>query len=123
MKARLSPSSALGALNPMQRQAVHVYVEQLWKRKQAVISHRFLLAMCLSANDIFGFGDKRLKWLCQGVEDILSAYAEDSFTPAEARSGSIDEGDYDEMAVRMQRELSSRPKIKTRIIEIEEDIE
>ena len=123
MKARLSPSSALGNLNDMQKKAVRIYVDQLWKRKQAVISHRFLLAMCLAANDIFHLGDKRLKWLCDGVEDILSAYAEDSFTPSEARNGSIDEGDYDEMAARMQRELSSRRGIKTKIIEVIEDEE
>lgn len=107
----------------MQKKAVRIYVDQLWKRKQAVISHRFLLAMCLAANDIFHLGDKRLKWLCDGVEDILAAYAEDSFTPSEARNGSIDEGDYDEMAVRMQRELSSRRGIKTKIIEVIEDEE
>lgn len=121
MKARLSQKSALGTLNPMQKEAVHIYVEQLWRQKQEIIAHRFMLAMCLAANDIFHLGDKRLKWLCDGVEDILNAYAEDSFTPSEARNGSIDNGGYDEMAVRMQRELSSRRGIKTKIIEVIED--
>lgn len=121
MKARLSQKSALGTLNPMQKEAVHIYVEQLWRHKQEIISHRFLLAMCLALNDIYHFGDKRLAYIMRGVEDILSAYAEDSFTPSEARNGSIDNGDYDEMAVRMQRELSSRRGIKTKIIEVIED--
>ena len=123
MKARLSRTSALGTLNPMQKEAVHIYVEQLWRQKQEIISHRFLLAMCLALNDIYHFGDKRLAYIMRGVEDILSAYAEDSFTPSEARGGSIDNGGYDEMAVRMQAELSSRRGIHTKIIEVIEDEE
>ena len=123
MKAKMSTASLLDTLSDLQKKAVVVYVDKLWEQKQKVISNRFLLAMCLAANDILRCGDKKLGYLIKGVEDILSAYAEDSYTPSEARHGHLDNGDYDEMAAKMQRELNSRPRIKTKIIDIEEEKE
>ncbi len=120
MKARLSTSSALSTLNPMQKEAVHIYVERLWQAKQKIICDRFLLAMCLALNDIYGFGNKRLGFVMRGVEDILKDYSEQSFTASEGRNGSIDNGEYDPMAARMQAELSSRRKIHIEIVEVEE---
>ena len=113
MKARISRTSALGALNPMQKEAVHVYVEQLWKKKQEAIISRWSLATCLALSDLYGFGDKRLGFVMRGIEDILASYAEENFTPSEARNGAIDNGEYDAMAAAMQVELTSRgSKIK-----------
>lgn len=57
---------------------------------------------------------RRLRF--KGLEDTFAAYAEDSFTPQEARYGSIDNGEYDEMAARMQAELSSRRGMKIQIV-------
>lgn len=116
MKARLSRSSALGALNPMQKKAVEAYLEIRWREKQEIICNRFKLAVCLVLADLYGFGNKRLKYVLQGLEDTFNAYASDSFSPQEARNGSIDNGEYDEMAARMQAELSSRRGMKIRIV-------
>jgi hypothetical protein len=103
----------------MQRNAVLVYVDQLWQANQKIISDRFMLALALSLNDIYHFGDKRLSFVLKGVEDILKDYAEQSFTPSEGRNGSIDNGDYDPMAARMQEELSSRRGISFKIVNYE----
>ncbi len=111
MKARFSPTTAKESLSEAQKAAAMIYVEGLWEQKQKTISNRYLLAMCLALNDLYHFGDKRLSFVIQGIEDILKAYAEDSFTPKEARHGSIDDDDFDPMAEAMMRELASRPKL------------
>ncbi len=117
MKARLSAVTAQSALNAAQKQAVAIYVEQLWERKKKVIMRRYNLAMCLALNDLYGFGDKRLLHMLNGIADILVAYASDSFTPTEGRSGSIDNGDDDPMADLMQKELLSRRGVHIQIEE------
>ncbi len=114
MKARLS---AVTALNAAQKQAVAICVEQMWERKKKVIMRRCNLAMCLALNDLYGFGDKRLMHVLTGIEDILAAYASDSFTPTEGRKGSLENGDADPMAEAMQAELLSRRKIHVEIAE------
>lgn len=120
MKAKMSLKTVFGSLTPVQRDAVVSWVEHLWQNRAKIITNRFMLATALALSDIEHLGDKHIGYVLKGIEDILAAYSEDSFTPSEARHGSLENGDYDEMAVRMQRELSSRPWIKTKIIDIEE---
>lgn len=60
MKAKLSRTSALGALNPMQKKAVEVYVEQLWQRKQNVVVNRYNLATCLVLSDLHDMSNDEL---------------------------------------------------------------
>lgn len=115
MKARVSPTTAKDMLSGAQKKAVAVYVDELWSRKRSGIIRRFLLAACLALNDLYEFGDKRLMHTLNGIADILDDYASRSFTPSEARAGSIEDGDFDPMADAMQKELSSRPKIHIEI--------
>lgn len=121
MKAKMSLKSVFDSLTPVQRDAVIKWVDHLWHKKLKIIMNRFMLATALALSDIEHKGDKHIGYVLKGIEDILAAYSEDSFTPSEARNGCLENGDYDEMAVRMQRELSSRWWIKTKIIDIEEE--
>lgn len=117
MKARFSADSALNALSAALKQAVAIYVEQMWERKKKVIVRRYNLAMCLALNDLYGFDDKQLMHMLNGITDILAAYASDSFTPTEGRNGSIENGDFDPMAEAMQAELLSRRGVRIQIEE------
>jgi hypothetical protein len=111
MKARLSPTTARGVLNERQKEACAKVVDDLWMKKKQTIVRRFFAAMCLALNDLYGFGDKRLDFVCRGVADIFEDYASRSFTPQEGRNSSIEDGDYDVCYEAMIAELTSRPKI------------
>ena len=123
MKAKMSLKSVFNSLTPVQRDAVVKWVEHLWQRKAQIIERRFKLATALALSDIEHLGDKHIGYVLKGIDDILQDYSEQSYTASEARNGCLENGDYDEMAARMQRELSSRPWIKTRIVDYEEEIE
>ena len=110
MKARISPTTAAMALTPMQKEIVRQYLESELEKQRKVWMRRMLLATCLALNDIFHFGDKRLNFALQGIEDITTDYSSRAYTPAEARKGGADV-DSDAMADLMQAELSSREKI------------
>ena len=111
MKARFSSKTAIDALPPMVRKACDEYIQAAWKARQKVIIRRWSLATCLALNDILHLGDKRLLWILKGISDILASYAEENFTSAEARNGSILNGERDPAADAMQAELLSRRKI------------
>ncbi len=115
MKARCSPTTAKDMLSPAQKKAIEAHVDARWRARQRSIMKRFLLAMCLSLNDLYGFGDKRLMLAMNGIADILEDYAAQSFTPSEARTGTIQDGEADPMAEAMQAELLSRRKIHIEI--------
>lgn len=111
MKARLSPTTARDALTPAQQAACKKVVDDLWMRKKQTITRRFFAAMCLALNDLYGFGDKRLRLTVHGTAEIIEYYAGLAFTPKEGREGSINDGDYDACYKAMIAELNSRPKL------------
>ena len=117
MKARFSAQTATNALNAAQRKACAIVVEQMWDRKKKLIMRRYNLALCLVLNDLYGFGDKRLSYVIQGVTDVLNGYGSENFTPNEGRNGDLENGDADPMADAMQAELLSRRKIHVEITE------
>ena len=117
MKAKLSRTAASAALTTAQKVAVDVYLDVQWKAKQALVMRRLRLAVCLALNDLYRFGDKRLMNILQAIDDITADYAEQAYSVSEARNGSLQNGDHDEMAELMQAELLSRRKIHVKINE------
>lgn len=114
MKARLSPTTARELLTPAQQEACAIVVDDMWNQKRRIIIRRYLLATCLALNDLYGLGDKRLPPVLDGISDIIEDYSSRSYTPKEGRSDSAASGE-DLMALAMQAELDSRPKIHIKI--------
>jgi hypothetical protein len=108
MKARMSATTAEMNLSEVQRETVRQFLNSELEKYRKAWSRRMLLAVCLALNDLYNFGDKRLGFVLKALEDILSDYAEQAYTPKEARQGAIE---IDAMADLMQKELSSRKKI------------
>lgn len=84
-------------------QAVRAMVDAEFAERQKIYANRILLAVCLALNDIAGFGDKRLMYILQGIEDITSDYAEragKNYRPETAEE--------DKVAQMMQDELLGR---------------
>ena len=103
MKARMSRETANRNLSEPTRQAVRTLVDAEFAERQKIYTRRVLLATCLALNDIAGFGDKRLMYILQGIEDITSDYAEragKNYRPETAEE--------DKVAQMMQEELLSR---------------
>ena len=103
MKAKMSRETANRNLSEPTRQAVRTLVDAEFAERQKIYSRRVLLAMCLALNDIAGFGDKRLLYVLQGIEDITTDYAEragKNYRPETAED--------DKVAQMMQEELLSR---------------
>ncbi len=115
MKARLSPTTAKDALSSIQREAVKQHTEALFKQRERVFIRRFLLALCLALNDLYSFGDKRLMFVMNAMSDIIEDYAEQSFTPTEARDGELEDPMMDPMSIAMERELASRKQLHIEI--------
>ena len=76
MKARMSPATARQNLPAGTQEAVRAMVDAEFAERQKIYANRILLALCLALNDIAGFGDKRLMYILQGIEDITTDYAE-----------------------------------------------
>jgi len=110
MKARLSPITAEMSLSKTQKEIVRQFVNAEYDNKRVIWTRRQLLAMCLALNDIYGFGDKRLGFILQGIEDITTDYAGRAYTTSEARNTDVTI-DNDKMADLMQEELLSRKGI------------
>lgn len=103
MKARMSPVTARQNLPAGTQEAVRAMVDAEFAERQKIYTNRILLATCLALNDIAGFGDKRLMYILQGIEDITSDYAEragKNYRPETAEE--------DKVAQMMQDELLSR---------------
>ena len=103
MKARMSPATARKNLPAWANEAIRTAVKAEFAERQKIYTNRILLATCLALNDIAGFGDKRLMYILQGIEDITSDYAEragKNYRPETAEE--------DKVAQMMQDELLSR---------------
>lgn len=108
MKARLSSVTGKSVISYYQREAIDKRVAELFNKRCHVFVERYMSAMCLALNDLYGFGDKRLGYVMRGLGDIIDDYARRSFTSNEARNGLLEDGETDPMAQAMQEELLSR---------------
>lgn len=113
MKARLSGTTAKMVLTPAQREACAKVVDDMWRERRCIILRRYLLATALALNDLYHFGDKRLKYTINAIGDIVEDYS-NRYTPKEAR-GEAAAHEEDRMASDMQAELVSRHKIHIQI--------
>lgn len=103
MKARMSPVTARKNLPSWTQEAVRAMVDAEFAERQKIYANRILLATCLVLNDIAGYGDKRLLYVLQGIEDVTTDYAEragKNYRPETAEE--------DKVAQMMQDELLSR---------------
>ena len=103
MKARMSPAAARKNLPAWANEAIRTAVKAEFAERQKIYTNRILLATCLALNDIAGFGDKRLMYVLQGIEDITTDYAERAgkdYYPYSAEE--------DQVSRMMQEELLSR---------------
>lgn len=103
MKARMSPVTARQNLPAGTQEAVRAMVDAEFAERQKIYTNRILLATCLVLNDIAGYGDKRLLYVLQGIEDVTTDYAEragKNYRPETAEE--------DIVAQMMQDELLSR---------------
>lgn len=107
MKARPSAETAKLNLTPIQMQCIRAEVEREYTTKQKIWKRRMLLAVCLALNDLYNFGDKRLGFVIQAIDDIASDYAGQAYPTHAAEIAAID-ADTDKMADLMQAELLSR---------------
>lgn len=103
MKARMSHVTARKNLPAGTQEAVRAMVDAEFAERQKIYTNRILLAVCLALNDIAGFGDKRLMYILQGIEDITSDYAERA-----GKNYRPETADEDKVAQMMQEELLSR---------------
>lgn len=116
MKARVSPTTAKMLLTDVQREAIRVQIERDYAIRQRVWVRRYLLATCLALNDLYQFGDKRLKFTLNALSDIIEDYSERAFDSRnEARHSDIDDPSEDPMSRLMEEELASRERIHIQI--------
>lgn len=103
MKARMSPVTARKNLPSWTQEAVRAMVDAEFAERQKIYANRILLATCLVLNDIAGYGDKRLLYVLQGIEDVTTDYAERAGKDYYPRSA-----EEDQVSRMMQEELLSR---------------
>ena len=108
MKARMSSVTGKSIISDYQKAAIDKLVTELFNKRCHVFVERYLSAMCLALNDLYGFGDKQLGSIMRGLGDIIDDYARRSFPSNEARNGLLEDGEADPMAEAMQEELLSR---------------
>lgn len=103
MKARMSAATARQNLPAGTQEAVRAMVDAEFAERQKIYANRILLATCLVLNDIAGYGDKRLLYVLQGIEDVTTDYAERAGKDYYPRSA-----EEDQVSRMMQEELLSR---------------
>lgn len=120
MKARMSYKTALMNLPPHLREACDAYLAEVWARRKKIIVRRYIYSMCLALNDLYHFGNKRLKYVVTAIEDITAAYAEDSYAPKDTRNDAALKSGEDRMAQLLEDEIIAR-RINIERMKVEED--
>lgn len=109
MKARIGGKTTLDSIPAIYQEIVkactHEAVERRWAEVEIIASNRIIYALALALNDKLGYREKGIMMIINALDEIITGYSDDCYTPREDRIGTTD---LERAANAMKAELADR---------------